>query len=130
MAVEMNKLVLGWHCNAAQMTEFGDGKLFEFHMLKAEEVFNDIGKHYLPWYPHWKNTEANRLLNLWKGFKEEEKDPGFVEWREQIMEQMDEEAAEIEREAQQLKEAQVRRDLHMQEQLARQARRLARARLR
>ena len=36
LATEMNGRVLNWHCNAAQITEFGDDKLFEFHMLKAE----------------------------------------------------------------------------------------------
>ena len=130
LAVDMNRLVLQWHCNAAQLTDFGDDKVFEFHMLKAEETFNEIGKHYLPWYSQWGNTEGSRLAALWKNFKEEEKRPEFSDWHEQVKQGMLAEVTAREAEVRQLQEARLRKELWEQEQLMRQARRRARARLR
>jgi len=130
LAADMNSLVLQWHCNAAQITDFGDDKLFEFHMLKAEELFNDIGKHYLPWYPQWSNTEAVRLVRLYKAFLEEEKLPGFQEWRSEVKKALDSKAAEREAEARQFEVMQERRVKLEQELRLRQSRRHARAGLR
>lgn len=126
----MNRLVLQWHCNAAQISDFGDNKLFEHHMLKAEEVFNDIGKHLLPWYSQWQNTEGNRLAELYKKFREEEKQPGFQVWRQKVKEGMkaDENAAtEVQT---QRREALQKRQTFLKAQAQRQARRRGRARLR
>lgn len=130
LAVEMNGRVLNWHCNAAQVTEHGDDKLFEFHMLKAEEVFNDIGKHYLPWYSQWGNTEGARLVELYRQFKEEEKRPGFKQWRDGVKKVMQDEIAAIEQEDKQLEEARARRVLFDKAQALRQSRRRSNAGLR
>jgi hypothetical protein len=123
LATEMNGRVLNWHCNAAQITEYGDDKLFEFHMLKAEETFNDIGKHYLPWYSQWSNTEGARLVELYQRFKGEEKLPWFREWHDKLKKNMQDDVAAIEQETRQLEEARARRVLFDKAQVSRQSRR-------
>jgi len=129
LAAEMNKLVLQWHCNAAQL-DFGDDTRFEFHMLKAEDTFNEIGKHYLPWYSQWSNTEAQRLAQMYRAFLEEEKEPGFEKWHKDVQDKMMAEVREAQQVVKQLEEVRVRRALHDKEQAERQARRHTRARLR
>ena len=126
LATEMNGRVLNWHCNAAQITEFGDDKLFEFHMLKAEETFNDIGKHYLPWYSQWGETEGTRLAELYKNFKAEEKLPWFNAWHGKLQKSMQDDVAEVEQEAKQLEEARARRREYDIAQAERQSRRVTR----
>ena len=130
MAVEMNKLVLQWHCHAAQISDWDEGKLFEYHKAKAEESFNDVGKHYLPWYAQWGENEATRLIDLWKRFKAEEKAPGFSDWRDRKKEDMNALVRAAEEEATALDAAYEKRGQREHEQSARQARRRARARLR
>lgn len=130
LAVEMNGRVLNWHCNAAQITEYGDDKLFEFHMLKAEETFNDIGKHYLPWYSQWGITEGTRLVELYKNFKAEEKLPWFKSWRDGLKKVMQDDVAAIEQEAKQLEDARARRALFDRGLAERKARRQTDGRLR
>jgi hypothetical protein len=130
LAARMNTLVLHWHYSAAQLTDWGDDKLFEYHMLKAEETFNEVGKHYLPWYSQWAESEGTRLLELWNRFKEEEKHPNFQKWRAKTKQEMSQEAKEAEQEAADLELAHARRRQFMRQQAERQARRRTRARLR
>lgn len=126
LATEMNGRVLNWHCNAAQVTAFGDDELFEFHMLKAEETFNDIGKHYLPWYSQWGETEGTRLAELYRNFKAEEKLPWFNEWHNTLQKSMQDDVDEVEQEVRQMEEARARRKQYDIEQAERQSRRTAR----
>ena len=89
LAAGLNKLVLQWHCNAAQLTEWDDkAEQFEFHKGKAEATYNDLGKHYMPWLPRWNQTEGQKLLQLYKAFRAEEQKPEFQPWHDAIQARM------------------------------------------
>lgn len=80
-AVEINKLAHLWHCSAAQLTEWDEKEeKFEFHRIEASKAFKDIGRTLLPWYKRWDESDR-RLEDLWKTFKDQEKDPEFQKWR-------------------------------------------------
>jgi hypothetical protein len=50
---------------------------FEFHRKEARKTFNAVGKSLLPWYKRWETGSEKPLAQLWKEFKEREKDPVY-----------------------------------------------------
>ena len=79
--LKSNELAYVWHCNAASANAWDEeGEDFEFHRKEANKTFRAMGMLMLPWYKHWEKTEKS-VAQLWKEFKEEEKVPGFKEWR-------------------------------------------------
>jgi len=85
LAARANELVHNWHCAAARASVWDEsGEEFEFHRREADKTFKTIGKLLLPWYKIWTETEGKTLAQLWKEFKEEEKDPEFQKWRAQV----------------------------------------------
>jgi hypothetical protein len=79
LAADVNKMAHLWHCSAAQVTGLDDDeKLFEFHREKAQSVYTKTGKMLLPWYKIWKAEEGRSLAEMWRQFKEREKDPEYA----------------------------------------------------
>ncbi len=117
LAAELNKLVLQWHCSAAQLTEWDEkAEQFEFHKGKAEETYSDIGKHYMPWLERWGQTEGYKLLKLYKAFKEEEKKPEFKRWHDSIQQDMRSIQREMQMSAEQADMALAKKEARRQEQ--------------
>lgn len=78
IAVDLNKLAHNWHCSAAQVTGWDEKEtLFNDHSRKVKQAYNLIGKSLLPWYKQWA-AEEKSLADLWRQFKEEEKDPEYA----------------------------------------------------
>lgn len=74
----LNSLAHAWHCSAAQLVEWDDREeRFEFHRKEARKTFNAVGKSLLPWYKRWETGSEKPLAQLWKEFKEREKDPVY-----------------------------------------------------
>lgn len=68
-----------WHCSAAQLTEWDEKDTkFEYHRKEANRSFRDVGKLLLPWYKRWQRSEEKSLAQLWREFKEQEKDPVYA----------------------------------------------------
>lgn len=79
LVAEVNKLAHHWHCSAAQVTGWDEQEeLFEYHKKQAKRAYNIIGKNRLPWYKVWEITEEKPLDQLWKEFKEAEKNPEYA----------------------------------------------------
>ena len=75
---EMNRLSHNWHCSAAQVTGWDEKEeLFNHHKRQAQHAYNVIGKATLPWYKSWRSEEVS-LGELWRRFKEQEKDPAYA----------------------------------------------------
>lgn len=75
---EMNRLSHMWHCAAAQVTGWDEKEeLFNHHKRQAQHAYNVIGRATLPWYKSWR-TEEISLGELWRQFKEQEKDPAYA----------------------------------------------------
>jgi hypothetical protein len=80
-ASQLNALAHQWHCSAAQLTAWDEqGKQFEFHRKEASKTFKAIGKLTLPWYKQWTKPDERSLAELWKRFKEAEKNPEYAKW--------------------------------------------------
>lgn len=75
---QLNSLAHAWHCSAAQLVEWDEREeRFEFHRKEARKTFNAVGKSLLPWYKRWETGSEKPLAQLWKEFKEREKDPVY-----------------------------------------------------
>lgn len=74
----LNALAHDWHCAAAQLVEWDEREeRFEFHRREVRKTFNAVGKSLLPWYKQWETGSEKPLAQLWKEFKEREKDPVY-----------------------------------------------------
>lgn len=128
-AAELNKLALIWNAGAAQYPDWDDkGELFKFHAGQAAIAFNNAGKQLLPWYSIWQQEEGQRLADLWRKFKEEEKDPEFMKFRNGVKQQMIEETRQLEAEEEHQRETQKRVALAHQAREQKQRRRQQRGR--
>jgi hypothetical protein len=79
LAARLNEMTHLWHCSAAQLTEWDEKETkFEHHRKEANRSFRDVGKLLLPWYKRWHKTEEKSLAQLWREFKEQEKDPVYA----------------------------------------------------
>lgn len=74
----LNVMAHDWHCAAAQLVEWDEHEeRFEFHRREARKTFNAVGKSLLPWYKQWETGSEKPIAQLWKEFKEREKDPVY-----------------------------------------------------
>jgi len=79
LAARLNEMTHLWHCSAAQLTEWDEKETkFEYHRKEANRSFRDVGKLLLPWYKRWQRSEEKSLAQLWREFKEQEKDPVYA----------------------------------------------------
>jgi hypothetical protein len=92
----MNELVHLWHASLAAPSGWEeDDKRTEYHRREASKTHNDIGKLLLPWYKRWQREEKS-LIEMWREFKEREKDPQYAEFlrkERQRLREMSREAA-------------------------------------
>jgi hypothetical protein len=121
---EMNRLSHMWHCSAAQVTGWDEKEdLFNHHKRQAHHAYNVIGKAILPWYKSWRSEEIT-LGELWRRFKEQEKDPAYAAElardRERLRQKVRDTAAA---QTQELEIAKARREADKQRELAAKARR-------
>lgn len=78
LVCRLNSLAHTWHCSAAQLVEWDEREeRFEFHRKEARKTFTTVGKILLPWYKRWETGSDKSLAQLWKEFKEREKDPVY-----------------------------------------------------
>ena len=86
-----------WHsCSGAPSGFEDDSSRVEFHRKEANKTFRDVGRLRLPWYSRWSQDEGKELVDLWKAFKEEEKDPEYAAYlkeRRRIVNEKSQEAA-------------------------------------
>lgn len=83
LAIEMNKLVHTWNSGAARSNIWDErGDDFEFHRKEADKAYKAVGRLALPWYNAWAPEKS--LVEVWKDFKEHEKDPAFQARRKVI----------------------------------------------
>jgi len=94
LITEMNRLSHHWHCSAAQLTGWDEKEeLFNYHKRQASHAYNVIGRATLPWYKKWSTDEVS-IAELWRRFKENEKDPKYAAYlqglRDKLKEKNDE----------------------------------------
>jgi hypothetical protein len=76
----MNEMAHLWHSCLGHPTEWEgeDDERPSAHRREAKKAFTDIGRLLLPWYKRWRIDEGTELVDLWKAFKEREKDPEYA----------------------------------------------------
>lgn len=94
LAADINQLAHHWHCAAAQITGWDETEsVFEYHQKQARRAYNVIGKSKLPWYK-WEHVEDKPLAQLWKEFKQREKDPKYAAYLKKLRDDLRESAGE------------------------------------
>jgi hypothetical protein len=97
LITEMNRLSHHWHCSAAQVTGWDEKEeLFNYHKRQASYAYNVIGRATLPWYKKWRTDEVS-IAELWKKFKESEKDPKYAAHLDGLRKKLKEKNEEYER---------------------------------
>lgn len=77
-ASKLSELSMFWHSCAGQPTGLeNDDKRVDWHMREANKMWKDIGRCLLPWYDLFRKAEKS-IEQLWKEFKDQEKDPVYA----------------------------------------------------
>jgi hypothetical protein len=128
LVARMNELVHSWHASLAAPSGWeDDDKRVEYHRVEAAKTHNDIGKLLLPWYKRWQREDKS-LVDLWREFKEREKDPQYAEFLRQERQRLREMSRSAESEAQALESLHEARQAERKRQEERGRKRRARLR--
>jgi len=80
-ASELGKMTYFWHVVLGKPTGWEEDRSeVDGHQRDAIRAWNDVGKHLLPWYKDFVSRKEKSLEQLWKEFKEQEKDPEYAAW--------------------------------------------------
>ena len=78
---ELNRMTFFWHLSMGQATGWEeDTSEIDAHRPDAVQSWNDMGRYLLPWYKGFAAKKEKSLEQLWKEFKEQEKDPEYAAW--------------------------------------------------
>lgn len=115
LVVKMQEMVHHWNAGAARSNVWDEsGDDFEFHRKEADKAYKAVGRLTLPWYNSWAPEKS--LAEMWKEFKDEEKDPAFQARRKKIKSQLNELTAKAEAEMKSMEQVIKRQREHAREQ--------------
>lgn len=78
---ELNRMTFSWHLSMGQATGWEeDTSGIDGHRREAVQSWNDVGRHLLPWYKGFSAKKEKSIEQLWREFKEQEKDPQYAAW--------------------------------------------------
>ena len=127
----LNEMAHLWHSSVGAPTGWEeDSSRIDFHRKEANKAFRDVGRLRLPWYNRWSQDEGRELADLYKAFKDREKDPKYAAHLKELRDKVNTKIAEAKAEATAMEEINKERSAAQAERTRKQRRRRKRARLR
>ena len=127
----LNEMTHLWHSSAGAPTGWEeDSSRIDFHRVEANKAFRDVGRLLLPWYKRWSQDEGRELVDMYKAFKDREKDPAYAALLKKRREKVNARVAQFKAEAALLEELRKERAEERNNRDREQRRRRKRARLR
>lgn len=78
---ELNRMTYFWHLSLGSASGWEeDTSERDNHRKDAINTWNDFGRYLLPWYKGFSSKKEKSLEQLWKEFKDQEKDPEYGAW--------------------------------------------------